>query len=226
MYGNPSFVHRTTWTLRRILRLSPTYTLFRELRKRGVDTRKMDAIELFGADGARHTLDYRDQVRSLEIWELDDKYRVGLEANFPRSTIRITDSYQELHRTISRFDLVVADTPGLIYGGDKIYYEHFNLFLEGLLKLAKDSTVVILNAIPDPSIHLPAPEKSAHYSSYLETRSTFYRTSAAVPIAIDQMIPAYEQIVRKQGFHLDWHASVRRTSRTGMYYLALKLDRL
>ena len=226
MYGDPSLVHRTTWTLRRLLQLSPTQALFRELRRRQVPLRRMDAVELFGADGARHTIDYRDQVRSLEIWELDEKYRPGLGLNFPKATIRITDSYRELEKTKAKFDLIVADTPGLIYGANHEYFEHFNLLSGSLLKIAKDSSVLILNAIPDPSIHLPAPEKSPHYPAYLQKRSAFYRTSAAAPIAIEQMIPAYRRIVAEQGFRLDWHVSVRRTSRTGMYYLALKIDRL
>lgn len=225
MYGNRSFVYRVIWALRRGLRLSPMQELFRELKRRGVPLGQMDALELFGADGLRHTLDYYHSVRSLEIWEMDDKYLPGLRKNFPNARIKITDSFKEIESTSNTYNLLVSDEPGQVFGKSQEYCEHFELLTKHLCRVARPSTLIILNAVPDPLRQSPDANRYPTYPGYLEKRGKFYGTDHPDQISIAEMIPAYRRVLSVNGFNLDWYVNVRRTIRGGVNYLALKVSR-
>jgi len=226
MYGNKSLVYRVIWSLRRGLRLSPMQKLFRELKRRGVPLSQMDALELFGADGLRHTLDYCHAVRSLEIWEMDHKYLPGLRKNFPNARIKITDSFKEIESTPNTYNLLVSDEPGQVFGKNQEYCEHFELLTKYLCRVARPSTLIILNAVPDPLRQSPDANKYSTYLGYLDKRREFYSSDHPEHISIAEMIPAYRRVLSANGFHLDWHVSVRRTIRGGVNYLALKVSRI
>ena len=225
MYGNPSFARKYAWQLRRTLRLSPTQKLFREFSRRGVVLSRMDALEMFGADGLLHTVDYYPLVRSLEIWELKDQYLAGLHQNFPQARIKITDSFREIQTTTNKFDLIVADGPCNVVGPNREYCEHFELMTDFLFRVANNSSVIVLTVVPDPVRHIPTIGETETYSEYLERRRKFYGTDHPELIAVDDMVPAYRRAVEANGFRLDWHVSIRRTIRTGVYYMGLKVSR-
>lgn len=226
MYGNKSLVYRVIWALRRGLRMSPMQRLFRELKRRGVPLGQMDALELFGADGLRHTLDYCHSVHSLEIWEMDDKYLPGLRKNFPKARIKITDSFKELESTPNTYDLLVSDEPGQVFGKNQEYCEHFELLTEYLFRVIRSSALIILNAVPDPLRQSPNANRYPYYPGYLEKRRMFYGSDHPENISIAEMIPAYRRVLSINGFSLDWHVNVRRTIRGGVHYLALKVSRI
>jgi hypothetical protein len=49
------------------------------LQKHGTDLRNMTAIELFARGGDWHAVAYADEVRSLEVWEIDNKWESDLK---------------------------------------------------------------------------------------------------------------------------------------------------
>jgi hypothetical protein len=185
----------------------------------------MDALELFGADGSRHTLDYCPLVRSLEIWELNEKYLPGLRRNFPGALIKITDSFKEIRVTTNTYDLLVADPPCQIIGENREYCEHFELMTKLLFLVARPSAIIVLSVVPEPLRHSPAADKHPTYVEYLERRRAFYGTDHPDRVPVEEMIPGYRRAVNANGFKLEWHVSVRRTIRSGDYYLALKVSR-
>jgi len=226
MYGNKSRVYRSLWALRRALGLSPMQRLMNELKKRGVLISQLDALEIFGADGLRHTVDYYGLVRSLEIWEMDDKYLPGLCKNFPNASIKMTDSFKEIQSTARTYDLVVSDEPGQVFGRNREYCEHFELLTRYLFRVVRASAVIVLNAVPEPLRQAPNANRHPTYPAYLEKRKAFYCSDHPEHVSISEMIPAYIRVLRANGFELDWHVSVRRTIRGGVNYLALKVSRI
>jgi hypothetical protein len=200
--------------------------LFRELARRGVAANTLDALELFGADGSRHTLDYCRLVRSLEVWELNETYLPELRQNLPKAVIRITDTFQEIQRTSSTFNLLVSDEVGQLYGQNKEHCEHFDLVTTHLFRIARPKSVIVLNVIPEPVMQLRNGRTYPEFSEYLERRRDFYGVDHPDRIRIEEMVPTYRQIAAANGFHLDWHVAIRRTVRSGVSYLVLAVSRL
>jgi len=200
--------------------------LFRKLKAKGLATDTLDALEMFGADGRRHTLDYRSKVRSLDIWELDTKYLPGLRKSFSEGQIRITDTYKELLATTKTYDLLVEDSPGHLYGPNRQYCEHFDLLGSHLFRVARPSTVLILTVVPQPLRQIPTARQLPTFSTHMQRRRDFYSTSDPENVPVEAMIAGYKRVLEANGFALEWHVSVRRTLRSGVYYLALKVQRI
>jgi hypothetical protein len=225
MYGSQSFVHKRVWALRRALRLSPMQRLFNELSQRGIVLRNLDALELFGADGSRHTIDYCRLVRSLEIWELNEVYLPSLNQNLPKARIKITDTFKEIQTTSNTYNLLVSDETGQLYGQNKEHCEHFDLMTKHLFRVARPKSVIVVNVVPEPLRQLRAANVYPEFSEYLERRRAFYRSDHPERIPIEEMIPAYRRTANANGFNLDWHVNIRRTIRSGVSYLALAVSR-
>jgi len=182
-------------------------------------------LELFGADGLRHTLDYSRLVRSLDIWEMDEKYLPGLRKNFPNAQIKITDTFKEIQTTSKTYDFLISDEPGQVFGQRNEHCEHFDLLNESIFRIVRPSVVIVLNAVPEPLKQCPAADQYISYPGYLKARERFYETDHPERISIEEMIPAYRRVISANGFNLEWHIKVLRTIRGGVYYLALKAIR-
>jgi len=206
-------VKKLLWSLRRALGLSPTQRVFRDLRARNVPTGDLAALEFFGRTGFLHTVDYARQVSSLEVWEIDPAHEPDLRRNLPGAAVRIVDSFDELKRTPRKFNLLVVDNPVCVYGG---HCEHFDIFPD-IFRVAMDSSILILNAAPNPS----PPTEAAHLAS----RRAFNKTDRPENVPFDRMMKVYREIVQAAGFALEWHFFRRRTHATRVYYIVLKIQR-
>src|SRR5262249_44333554 len=131
----------------RTLGLSPTQQIVRELQRRGVRLHELHALELFAHSGFLHTRDYQPWVASLEAWEIDPKQEAALRRNLPGAEVKITDSYQEIRRTMRKYSLIVIDAPDCVHGGDGQYCEHFSMLPE-VFRVASDSAVLLMNVMP------------------------------------------------------------------------------
>lgn len=204
--------------VRRSLGLSPMQKVLRRLRARGIDLGSLHALELFGGSGAFHTVDYSDNIASLEVWEVDPRLENSLRRNLPNATIRIVDCYDEVKRTPDRFDFVIVDNPMSLYDG---HCEHFDLFPD-LFRVARDETILVLDVIP----HVP-PVALRRYP-YLfnqeqrQRRRELYNTIVADNLSPDTIISAYRLRAELAGFEVEWSFMVRRHF---VYYLALKIRR-
>jgi len=197
---------------------TPTRLVLRELRRRGVRVRDLDALEVFGKDGTGHTVEYVSRVKSLEVWEWDPQCEALLRRNLPGAEIKITDSYLEIQKTPKRYDLIVVDNPG---GPWADHCEHFDLFPH-LFRVARDPSILILDVIPEADPVYQAKYPSFFNAVHLERRRAFYRTERPERVTLEDMFPVYEAGVREQGFAVEW----RFTQRRGMvHYLVLKIRR-
>ena len=86
-------------------------------------------------------------VKSFEIWEIDQKLKPQLEKSFPNSEIKICDSIEILNKSqkIRKFDLVLIDNPMNVFGIKKNsfeYCEHFDV-IKNIPKLMDKEVIVI-----------------------------------------------------------------------------------
>jgi hypothetical protein len=204
------------WSLRRAVGLSPTQQLFRELKRRGMPTREMDAVEVFAGTGFRHTIDYLGLVKHVEAWELEPSRESALRRNLPGATILITDSFEEVRRTPRRFGIVMVDNTLTTFGNG--YVEHFDLFPE-LFRIVTDSSVLVLNVCP------VVPDDERHDAPRMARRASFYGTDRPLEVPIPRMVEAYSALMTQSGLTLEWQFAIRRAYRRGIHYLALGMTR-
>ena len=116
------------------------------LKSEGIPLEKLHAIEIFGGIGKTDTV-LAKNVKSFEIWEIDQKLKPQLEKSFPNSEIKICDSIEILNKSqkIRKFDLVLIDNPMNVFGIKKNsfeYCEHFDI-IKNIDKLVDKEAIVI-----------------------------------------------------------------------------------
>jgi hypothetical protein len=189
--------------------------------KRKVRLKDLDALEVFGRCGDIHTMDYASQVSTLEVWEIEQQYEDALRWNLPMANIKITDSYKEIKNTPKKYNLIVVDNPMLIHGN---HSEHFDLFPD-IFRVAMDSTVLILNVIPEIDDDASKKYPSLFNEVQLAHRKSFYRsTDHPEKVSFDEMIEAYKALIIANDFNLEWYF-FQKTKGGIVYYLVLKINR-
>ena len=71
------------------------------LKSEGIPLEKLHAIEIFGGIGKTDVV-LAKNVKTFEIWEIDQKLKPQLEKSFPNSEIKICDSIEILTKNIHR----------------------------------------------------------------------------------------------------------------------------
>lgn len=184
------------WELKRLLQITPTQQIFKDIEKKGVVLKGMKALEVFGGTGEVHTRDYASKVGSLEVWEIDLERENLLRKNLPQAKIKITDSFEEIKRTPNKYDIVVIDNYASFCGN---YCEHFDLF-PAVFRILEDSAIIILNVTPN--VYESAKER---YQDHLKRRKSFYKTERPENISFDEMIQIYDRLIQENGYHLRWN---------------------
>ncbi len=215
-------VRKYLWAFRRALGLSPMQQVMRELERRGVRLKEMEALEVFAHSGFLHSRDYYPYVAHLEAWELDPAQEAALRRNLPGAEVKITDSYEEIRKTPRKYQLILLDAPDSVYGDRGQYCEHFFMFPEAF-RVAADSAVLILNVVPGYPNGTARP--SQFTAKHLDYRHRFYGTDHPARLPIADMIPVYRRGIEAHGFELEWHFSLPRTRRGRVHYLVLKIKR-
>lgn len=204
---------------RRRLGLSPMQRILRELTRRNIDLKNLQAIELFGGMGKFHTLDYAHRVGSMEIWEIDPRLEAPLRHNLPSAKIRITDTYAELKNASKRYDLIVCDNPMSLYGSNDQHCEHFGLFPD-IFSILADRAILILNVIP--SIDARARRRFPYLFNehQLAARAQFYGTGHPGNIPLESLIDRYTHLAAQHGYTVNWHFTRQRHF---VWYLVIEL---
>ncbi len=194
------------------------HRVFRKLRARNVPVERLCAVEIFGKTGTSHTVDYVSRVRSLEVWEIDPAFESDLKRNLPRATVRITDSFEELKRSSSRFDLIVLDNPSSTFGAR---CEHFDAF-PGVFRIASDRCILIANVIPRTNESARRTYPYLFSEKHLARRAEFYQTDHPERLSFAEIANTYEELARSSGFNMNWWFVERRTF---VYYFVFQIER-
>src|SRR3989344_6827208 len=117
-----------------------------KLKAKGIDLSQMKTLEIFAREGDWHTRSYADEVRSLDAWEIDPKFKKNLSKNLPNAKIKITDSIKEIGRksNFSKYDFIVIDNPQYCYGPKLKYCEHFEI-IPRIAKLLNNEGLLIFD---------------------------------------------------------------------------------
>ena len=173
--------------------MEPIQKVLRLLEERGFSLNSADAIELFGRKGDWHTKYYVDRVSTLEVWEINPDFLADLKINLPMAKIKITDSFKEIKKTSSKYNLIIIDNPQSVYGGGK-YCEHFELFPH-IFRIAKGPCVIILNVNIQPyNFHKGL--------VWWERRKIFYHTDDPEKLSFKHVEAHYAEICKVNGFYL------------------------
>lgn len=194
--------------------------VFSKIEKKGIDLKKVNALQTFGGSGNGMERFYKDKVKQLEVWEIEKSFEEQLRKNLPRATIKITDSFKEITQTMKKFNMILIDNPMSVFGE---HCEHFDMFMESF-HIMKDECIVVLDIIPsleDRGIEFDYLCSNEH----LLARKLFYRTNSPKNITIEKMLETYKEIAINKGYDIRWYFTEERSGNF-IQYLVLNLKKI
>ena len=162
-----------------------------------VDVSKLNALEVFGRAGDWHTTAYANRVKSLQVWEIDKKWKNILKKNLPNAKIKILDSIKTIVENLepSKFDLIVIDNPMNTWGTKKepdFYCEHFD-FIKHIGNIIDKEAILIFNINKNPF----------DYDKFLEwkkRREKFYKRKRTSKLSLQFLILFYKKLFLMIGY--------------------------
>ena len=201
--------------------------LISKLAQKGVELEKFNALEMFGRNGTWHTSFFADKVKSIEIWEIDKKWRKKLEKNFPNSKIKILDSIKTIkeEENLKKFNLLLIDNPMNIFGQNqegskKNYCEHFEILPE-ISKIIQDESLVIFNINRCPFDY-------DKYPLWEQRREKFYSNANTNNMSLEFLHEFYANLFQKMGFRTIFYINTVRIfyfENDMIYYFAYYLKK-
>ena len=192
------------------------------LEKKSIKFETLNALEMFAGNGSMHTTAYANKVKSLEVWEIDSKWKNELTKNLPLAKIKIIDSVQTINQNgnLPKFDLIVIDNPIPLFGSEEEpdkYCEHFD-FIKKIGNLIDDNVIIIfiINKRPFNYDKLPLWKKR---------RNEFYGAVDTSNMSLEFLLSFYKELFRNVGFETIFHVSVARHT-PHLDYFAYNLKRI
>ena len=199
--------------------------LLEKLQNYGIKLNRLNALEVFGRSGEWHTDAYANRVKSVEIWEIDEKWENNLKKKFPDAKIKIIDSIEFVNRNknLQKFDFVVIDNPQNVYGIkdsdlNSGYCEHFNI-INKIDRLIGTEGIIVFNVNQKPYNY----EK---WPMWKKRREKFYNTENTEDMDLEYLIGFYENYFSKMGYTTLFSIKVKRKTPTpeeSLYYFAFNL---
>jgi len=182
---------------------------------------------MFGRDGSWHTSLFADKVKSIEIWEIDERWKKILKENFPKAKIKILDSVKTIkkNKIHSKFNLLLIDNPMNIFGqnpenSNEAYCEHFDIITE-IEKLVGNEVLVIFNVNKCPFDY-------KKYPVWKKFRENFYGDVNTSDMDLDFLHKFYQKLFKKIGFTTIFNIDTVRVVYRGKdmtYYFAYYLKK-
>ena len=162
-----------------------------------IDVSELNALEIFGRAGDWHTTVYANRVKSLQVWEIDKKWKNILKKNLPNAKIKILDSIKTIVENLepSKFDLIVIDNPMNTWGTKKepnLYCEHFD-FIKYIKNIIDKEAILIFNINKNPFDYNKFPE-------WKKRREKFYERNRTSKLSLRFLIWFYKKLFLKIGY--------------------------
>jgi len=189
------YLRKKIFILRRLLGRLPYQKIFKKLYKDIENLNTWNALDLFAGDAMQSSLDVKKYINDIELWDIDPKFEPKLKNIFPSTTIRIVDSFNEIHSVRKKYNIIFIDNwPRISYG----HCEHFDLFPK-VYDLLKNQAVVVILTMPEIN-------KVTFFSDkHMQLRRKFYNIENATMVSMDSMVLTYEHFANQHGFTLkDW----------------------
>jgi|TARA_B100001013_G_C24527522_1_gene409459 ADP-heptose:LPS heptosyltransferase len=169
------------------------------LKSEGIPLEKLHAIEIFGGIGKTDVV-LAKNVKTFEIWEIDQKLKPQLEKSFPNSEIKICDSIDILNKSqkIRKFDLVLIDNPMNVFGIKKNsfeYCEHFDV-IKNIPKLMDKEVIVIFLVNKKPFFFKKLKKEN---TLWRKRRQQFYGNVNTNDMSVEFLTSFYTELFRNMG---------------------------
>jgi hypothetical protein len=165
--------------------------IIKRLEQYDFDISKMHALEFYARKGNWQTIKYYNKVKTIDAWEIDNKFEFYLRNNLPKANIKIGDSYKmslEVENK-ERFDFIVLDNPQALFGEDIKYCEHFEA-MELVNQLLTSKGIIIFNVNRKPFDYDKHPE-------WQKRRTKFYGRNAQ-SFSIDFLLNFYNEFFQQR----------------------------
>ena len=184
-----------------------------------VDIAKLNALEVFGRAGDWHTTVYANRVKSLQVWEIDKKWKNILKKNLPNAKIKILDSIKTIVENLepSKFDLIVIDNPMTTFGTKKepnLYCEHFD-FIKNIGNIIDKEAIIIFNINKNPFNYDEFPE-------WKKRREKFYGRKRTSKLSPRFLIKFYKKLFLKNGYKTVFQKLFRREEHLDYFVFFLR----
>jgi len=171
------------------------------LKSKDIPLEKLHAVEIFGGTGKTDAI-LAKNVKTFEIWEIDQKLKPQLEKRFPNSKIKICDSIEILKNSqkIRKSDLILIDNPMSVFGMEKNsvgYCEHFDV-IKNIEKLIDKEAIVIFLVNKKPFFSKKLKKKNILWR---KRRQEFYGKVDTNNMSIQFLSSFYTELFRSIGLN-------------------------
>ena len=199
--------------------------LIEKLKQHGIKVEELVALEMFGRGGNWHTKSYADKVKSLEVWEIDEKWKNELQKNLLNAKIKIQDSIRTIrdNDNLERFSFVVIDNPQMLYGPlqgnlEPEYCEHFEV-LKNIDKILASDVIIVFNVNLKPFDY-------DKWQLWKNRREIFYGNTDTSNLSLDFSLQFYKTFFENINFEVLFYTYVKRATPNPLeilYYFAYHL---
>ena len=191
------------------------------IKSKDVSLEKLHAIEIFGGIGKTDTV-LTKNVKTFEIWEIDQKLKPQLEKRFPNAKIKICDSIKILNKSqkIGKFDLILIDNPMSVFGTKKNSYEyceHFDI-IKNIENLIDKEAIVIFLVNKKPFFSKKLKKKNILWR---KRRQEFYGKVDTDNMSIQFLTSFYTELFKSLGLQTVFVNSIPRHNPHLDYFIFL-----
>ena len=184
-----------------------------------VDISKLDALEVFGRTGDWHTTVYANKIKSLQVWEIDKKWKNALKKNLPNAKIKILDSIKTIVENLepSKFDLIVIDNPMNTWGTKNepyFYCEHFD-FIKHIGNIIDKEAILIFNINKNPFGY-------DKFTEWKKRREKFYERKRTSKLSLRFLILFYKKLFLMIGYKTIFQKIFKRNEYTDYFVFFLR----
>ena len=191
------------------------------LKSKDIHLQKLHAIEIFGGTGKTDAV-LAKNVKTFEIWEIDQKLKPQLEKSFPNAKIKICDSIEILNKSqkIQKSDLILIDNPMSVFGMKKNsvgYCEHFDV-IKNIEKLIDKEAIVIFLVNKKPFFSKKLKKKNILWR---KRRQEFYGKIDTDNMSIQFLTNFYTELFKSLGLQTVFVNSIPRHNPHLDYFIFL-----
>ena len=191
------------------------------LKSKNIHLEKLHAIEIFGGTGKIDAI-LAKNVKTFEIWEIDQKLKPQLEKRFPNAKIKICNSVEILNKSqkIRKFDLILIDNPMNVFGIKKNsfeYCEHFDV-IKNIKKLIGKEAIIIFLVNKKPFFSKKLKKKNALWR---KRRQEFYGDVDTNNMSIQFLTSFYTELFKSLGLNTVFANSIPRHNPHLDYFIFL-----
>ena len=191
------------------------------LKSKDVPLEKFRAVEIFGGIGKTDAV-LTKNVKTFEIWEIDQKLKPQLVKRFPNAKIKICNSVEILNKSqkIRKFDLILIDNPMNVFGIKKNsfeYCEHFDV-IKNIKKLIGKEAIIIFLVNKKPFFSKKLKKKNALWR---KRRQEFYGDVDTNNMSIQFLTSFYTELFKSLGLNTVFANSIPRHNPHLDYFIFL-----